>query len=91
MGALSDISRTSSSARGMYQRRGLPGIDQNPELRPSKTGGFSDQGHIRAARRARRLLLQTPERKGGSWMYYGYGIGGLLVLILLILLLTGRI
>jgi len=24
-------------------------------------------------------------------MYYGYGVGGLLVLILLILLLTGRI
>jgi len=37
---------------------------------------------------ARRLLSPSP---GGQRMYYGYGIGGILVLILIILLLTGRI
>jgi hypothetical protein len=35
------------------------------------------------------LLDQPGER--GALMYYGYGVGGLIVLILLILLLTGRI
>jgi hypothetical protein len=34
-------------------------------------------------------LLHPSEQE--DVMYYGYGIGGLLVLILLILLLTGRI
>jgi hypothetical protein len=29
--------------------------------------------------------------KSGGPMYYGYGLGGILVLILIILLLTGRL
>jgi hypothetical protein len=28
---------------------------------------------------------------GGTHMYYGYGVGGIVLLIVLILLLTGRI
>jgi len=35
------------------------------------------------------LAWSSPQKEAN--MYYGYGVGGLLVLILLILLLTGRI
>lgn len=38
---------------------------------------------------AARGLLR--ERLQGGNMYYGYGLGGLLVLILIVLLLTGRL
>jgi hypothetical protein len=37
---------------------------------------------------ARRLLSSCVEERT---MYYGYGIGGLIILVLLILLLTGRL
>ena len=46
-------------------------------------------GRNGALHRAHRLLNLSCER--GFVMYYGYGAGGLIVLILLILLLTGRL
>jgi hypothetical protein len=42
----------------------------------------------RSTRSAYRLLLRA---SGGALMYYGYSLGGIVVLILLILLLTGRL
>ncbi|HEY8517430.1 MAG TPA: DUF3309 family protein [Candidatus Binatia bacterium] len=37
------------------------------------------------------MSLARSSCPGGSTMYYGYGIGGIVLLIVLILLLTGRI
>jgi hypothetical protein len=35
--------------------------------------------------------LQSVARRRESRMYYGYGIGGLILIILLVLFLTGRL
>jgi hypothetical protein len=35
--------------------------------------------------------LLSFRREGEKAMYYGYGIGGIILLVLLILLLTGRL
>jgi len=37
------------------------------------------------------MALAALAGTGGSIMYYGYGIGGIVLLILLILILTGRL
>jgi len=37
------------------------------------------------------MALAPSKTAGGTAMYYGYGIGGIVLLIVLILLLTGRL
>jgi uncharacterized protein DUF3309 len=63
------------------------------QFRPRRgaTVNFRDLGaRRRLGRRAGMVLAPTSDRKEGT-MYYGYSVGGVILLILLILLLTGRL